>query len=151
MQKVTAGVLTGLVLGTVHGLVSDGGVSGGTVLFLSALARGSQGVINGLLAAYLVRAKTPLWRGGLVGAVIGAILGVVAGAQAQGSIPRASPLTTANPAAPSAPPRCLATAEPYPVQPRVPTTATARGCKAVRSPSTHNTAGASGRRASGSG
>lgn len=84
MRKVTAGVLTGLVLGTMHGLVSDGGASGGTVLFLSALARGSQGVINGLLAAYMVRAKTPLWRGGLVGAVIGAILGVVAGAQAQG-------------------------------------------------------------------
>jgi hypothetical protein len=84
MRKVTAGVMTGLVLGTVHGIVADGGVSGGTVLFLSALARGSQGVINGLLAAYLTPSKTPLWRAGLVGAVIGAILGVVAGAQAQG-------------------------------------------------------------------
>jgi hypothetical protein len=90
MKKVTAGVVTGLILGAVQGIVTEAGDAGNFGLFLAALARGSQGVINGILVAYLAKPTTPLWRGGLVGALIGALLAAVSGAlsdPASGAIP----------------------------------------------------------------
>jgi hypothetical protein len=79
MTKVSAGVLAGLVLGAAHGAWSADGEASGTALFLPILGRASQGIINGVLAAYLTNARTPLWRGGLVGAALGAGLGALAG------------------------------------------------------------------------
>ena len=79
MTKVSAGVLAGLFLGGAHGVWSAGGDASGTALFLSILGRASQGIINGVLAAYLTNPRTPLWRGGLVGCALGAGLGALAG------------------------------------------------------------------------
>jgi hypothetical protein len=83
MKKLTAGVLTGLVLGAVQGAVAEGGHAEAFGLFLAALARGSQGVVYGILASYLTKPMAPLWRGGVIGACIGAALGAVAGFPAQ--------------------------------------------------------------------
>ena len=83
MKKLTAGVVTGLVLGAAQGLLTAGQEGSAFGVFLGALARGSQGVINGILVAYMTRPMTPLWRGGLTGGVIGAVLGLVAGSQGQ--------------------------------------------------------------------
>jgi hypothetical protein len=81
MKKVTAGVVTGLLLGAVQGVASADPGAQPFDVFLAALARGSQGVINGVLAAYLTRPMTPLWRGALLGAAVGAGLGAVASLQ----------------------------------------------------------------------
>ncbi len=78
MKKLTAGVVTGLVLGAVQGVVTEAPDADAFGMFLGALGRGSQGVINGILVAYMTRPMTPLWRGGLTGAMVGAVLAVVA-------------------------------------------------------------------------
>ena len=83
MTKVSAGVLAGLLLGAAQGVISAGTGEGGMALFLAILGRASQGIINGVLAAYAIKAKSPLWRGGLIGAALGAGLGVLAGIPAQ--------------------------------------------------------------------
>jgi hypothetical protein len=46
---------------------------------LPILGRASQGIIAGVLTAYLTKPKTPLWRGALTGTAIGAGLGFLAG------------------------------------------------------------------------
>jgi hypothetical protein len=79
MNKVSAGVLTGLVLGAAHGVLTRHADAKGVDLFLPILGRASQGIINGVLAAYMTRRKTPLWQGGFVGALLGAGLGFLAG------------------------------------------------------------------------
>jgi len=43
------------------------------------LGRASQGIINGVLAAYVNKGATPLWRGAFWGGLIGLLLGVLAG------------------------------------------------------------------------
>jgi hypothetical protein len=83
VRKLTAGVVTGLVLGAVQGAVTEGEPAGAFGVFLAALARGSQGVVNGILASYLTRPAAPLWIGGAVGAGIGALLGALAGISSQ--------------------------------------------------------------------
>lgn len=79
MTKVTAGVLTGIVLGAAHGLVSSWGEPRAMVIFTTILGRASQGIVNGVLAAYVTEGKTPLWRGALLGGAIGLGLGAISG------------------------------------------------------------------------
>jgi hypothetical protein len=77
VTKVTAGVLAGFVLGALHGLWSARGDAGTGTLVGAVLGRASQGIINGILAAYMARGQSPVWRGALWGAVIGAVLGAL--------------------------------------------------------------------------
>lgn len=79
MTKVTAGVLTGIVLGAAHGVVSAWGEPETQAVLVSVLGRASQGIINGVLAAYLTRGRTPVWRGMLLSGAIGLALGGLAG------------------------------------------------------------------------
>ena len=79
MSKVTAGVLTGIVLGALHGVFSAWGEPKAMDVFTTILGRASQGIINGVLAAYLTRGNTPLWRGALLSGLIGLALGALAG------------------------------------------------------------------------
>lgn len=79
MTKVSAGVLAGFFLGGAQGALSAGGDATGMPLFLAILGRASQGIINGVLAAYFTKPGTPVWRGGLVGAALGAGLGALSG------------------------------------------------------------------------
>ena len=78
MNKVSAGVVTGLLLGAAQGAIMSGGSAHGVEL-LPVLGRASQGIIAGILTGYLTKGKAPLWRGGLTGAAIGAGLGFLAG------------------------------------------------------------------------
>jgi hypothetical protein len=71
MSKVTAGVLTGIVLGALHGVWSAWGEPKAMDVFTT--------ILNGVLAAYVTRGNTPLWRGGLVSGLIGLALGALAG------------------------------------------------------------------------
>jgi hypothetical protein len=48
-------------------------------VFTSILGRASQGIINGVLAAYVTRGSTALWHGALAGGAIGVGLGALAG------------------------------------------------------------------------
>jgi hypothetical protein len=79
MTKVTAGVLVGILLGLLYGLYNARGGLGAAAISASLLGRSSQGIINGVLAAYANKGATPLWRGALSGALIGLGLGVLAG------------------------------------------------------------------------
>jgi len=79
MTKVSAGVLTGILLGIAYGLYNVHGNGTATALSASLLGRSAQGIINGVLAAYANKGAPPLWRGGLWGLLIGLILGVLAG------------------------------------------------------------------------
>jgi hypothetical protein len=79
MTKVTAGVLTGIALGAAHGLVVGWGEPRAFDVFTIVLGRASQGIINGVLAAYVTPGRTPVWRGILLGGAIGLVLGSVAG------------------------------------------------------------------------
>ena len=79
MTKLTAGVLAGLILGILHGVVSSWGDPKAMVVFTTILGRASQGIINGILAAYASRGQTPLWRGALIGSAIGLALGGLSG------------------------------------------------------------------------
>ncbi|HET9950905.1 MAG TPA: hypothetical protein VFS09_03830 [Candidatus Eisenbacteria bacterium] len=78
MNKISAGVVTGLVLGAAQGALTMGGDAKGAEILLPILGRASQGIIAGVLAAYLTKPKTPLWRGALVGVAVGAGLGFLA-------------------------------------------------------------------------
>ncbi len=79
MTKVTAGVLIGIVLGALHGVVSAWGEPKTMVIFTTILGRASQGIVNGVLAAYVTPGNTPLWRGALFSGLIGLLLGALAG------------------------------------------------------------------------
>jgi len=79
MTKVSAGVLAGILLGLLYGLYNVRGGAAAAAISASLLGRSSQGIINGVLAAYANKSATPLWRGGLWGALIGLGLGVLAG------------------------------------------------------------------------
>ena len=79
MTKVSAGVLTGIVLGAAHGLVGAWGEPRVMEVFTSVLGRASQGIITGVLAAYVTPGRTPVWRGALLGGAIGLGLGGLAG------------------------------------------------------------------------
>ena len=78
MNKVSAGVVTGLLLGAVQGALISGGHAKGMELMLPILGRASQGIIAGILTAYRTKAKTPLWLGALTGTAIGTGLGFLA-------------------------------------------------------------------------
>lgn len=79
MTKVTAGVMTGIVLGAAHGVVSAWGEPRMLDIFVAILGRASQGIINGVLAAYVAPGRTPVWRGMLLSGLIGLLLGGIAG------------------------------------------------------------------------
>ncbi len=79
MTKVTAGLLTGLVLGTAYGAVVAFGGQGVAERFPVILGRASQGIINGVLAAWSMKGKRSIWLGGLFGGLIGVGLGGLAG------------------------------------------------------------------------
>jgi len=79
MTKVTAGVVTGIVLGAAHGAVSAWGEPRVLDIFISVLGRASQGIINGVLAAYVAPGRTPVWRGMLLSGLIGLALGGLSG------------------------------------------------------------------------
>ena len=79
MNKISAGVVTGLLLGAAQGALTMGGDAKGVEILLPILGRASQGIIAGLLVAYMTKKKTPLWSGALLGAVVGAGLGFLAG------------------------------------------------------------------------
>ena len=79
MTKLTAGVLAGLVLGTLHGIWVARGDAGATSLAGALLGRASQGIINGVLTAWLAGAKAPAWRPALWGTLLGVLLGALRG------------------------------------------------------------------------
>jgi hypothetical protein len=79
MTKVSAGVLTGIVLGAATGLAGAWGEPRVMDVFTSVLGRASQGIITGVLTAYATPGRTPIWRGALLGAAIGLALGGLAG------------------------------------------------------------------------
>ena len=79
MTKVTAGLLTGLVLGAGYGAVVAIGGRGVAEIFPVVLGRASQGIINGVLAAWAMKGRRSIWLGGLFGGLIGIGLGGLAG------------------------------------------------------------------------
>jgi len=79
MTRETAGVLAGVALGVAHGFLSARGQSEAAVVAATVLGRASQGIINGILAAYATRPGAPIWWTSLWGAVIGAGLGCLSG------------------------------------------------------------------------
>jgi peptidoglycan/LPS O-acetylase OafA/YrhL len=79
MTKVTAGVVTGIVLGAAHGVLSSWGEPRALDVFYSVLGRASQGIVNGVLAAYVARGRSPMWRAMLLSGLIGLALGALAG------------------------------------------------------------------------
>ena len=82
MSKVTAGVLAGILLGLLHGFLTAGAQADAAAISANLLGRMSQGIINGILAAYANKGATPLWRGAIWGVLIGVGLGFLAGLQA---------------------------------------------------------------------
>jgi len=88
MTKVTAGVLAGILLGALYGWYNAGAGATAGAISASLLGRSAQGIINGVLAAYVNKGAAPLWRGALWGALIGLGLGVFAGLSSH-SIPAA--------------------------------------------------------------
>jgi hypothetical protein len=79
MTKVSSGVFTGLVLGGIYGAIISWGVQGPLAIFTTILGRASQGIINGLLAAYAMKGRRSVWLGALLGGLIGVGLGGLAG------------------------------------------------------------------------
>ncbi len=79
MTKVTAGVLTGILLGALYGVYNAHASATAAGVSASLLGRSAQGIINGVLAAYANKGATPVWRGALWGVLIGLGLGVLAG------------------------------------------------------------------------
>ena len=79
MTKVTAGVVTGLVLGAAHGVLSSWGAPHALDVFYSVLGRASQGIVNGVLAAWMVPGRPPMWRAMFLSGLIGVALGGLAG------------------------------------------------------------------------
>lgn len=79
MSKLTVGVLTGLILGVAYGIVNGWEEPRTMGIFMSILGRGSQGIVTGLLAAYVARGRTPMWRAMLLSGIAGLALGGLAG------------------------------------------------------------------------
>ncbi len=79
MSKVSAGVLAGILLGVLHGVLTVRGHADAGAISANIVGRMSQGIINGVLAAYANKGATPLWRGAIWGVLIGAALGFLAG------------------------------------------------------------------------
>lgn len=79
MTKVTAGVITGIALGAAYGVASAWGEPRMLDQFVTILGRASQGIINGVLAAYAAPARTPVWRAMLFSGLIGLALGALGG------------------------------------------------------------------------
>ena len=79
MTKVTAGLLTGLVLGAAYGAAVALGDQSVVEKFPTILGRASQGIINGVLAAWAMKGKHSILLGGLFGGLIGLGLGGLAG------------------------------------------------------------------------
>jgi peptidoglycan/LPS O-acetylase OafA/YrhL len=79
MSKLTAAVLTGLILGVAQGIVIGWGEPRTMGIFMSILGRASQGIVTGLLAAYVSRGRTPMWRAMLLSGIAGLALGGLAG------------------------------------------------------------------------
>jgi len=79
MTREAAGVLAGIVLGALHGFLSTRGQPDASAVAAAVLGRASQGIINGILAAYATRPGAPVWRTALWGALIGAGLGCLSG------------------------------------------------------------------------
>jgi hypothetical protein len=79
MTKVSAGVLTGILLGVLYGLYNARGDMSAAAVSASLLGRSAQGIINGVLAAYANKGNPPMWRGAIWGILIGLGLGVLAG------------------------------------------------------------------------
>ena len=78
MNKISAGVVTGLLLGAAQGVLMKHPGAKGAELILPILGRASQGIVGGILTAYFTRGKTPMWQGAIVGAIVGAGLGCIA-------------------------------------------------------------------------
>lgn len=72
-------MLAGILLGMVHGLVSARREAATATIVATVLGRASQGIINGILAAYATRRGAPPWQAALWGALIGAGLGCLSG------------------------------------------------------------------------
>jgi hypothetical protein len=79
MTKVTAGVVTGIVLGAAHGVVTAWGEPRALEFFTAVLGRASQGIVNGVLAAHVAKGHPPMWRAMLFSGLIGVVLGGLAG------------------------------------------------------------------------
>ena len=79
MKKLTAGVLAGLVLGVLHGIWIASGDVGAASLAGVLLGRASQGIINGILTAWLAGGRMPAWRAAVWGALFGVLLGALRG------------------------------------------------------------------------
>ena len=79
MTKVTAGVLTGIVLGAAHGILSSWGEPRALDIFYSILGRASQGIVNGVLAAWVAQGRPTMWRPMLLSGLIGLVLGGLSG------------------------------------------------------------------------
>lgn len=79
MTREAAGVLAGIALGALHGLLSARGQTDAAAVVSTVLGRASQGIINGILAAYATRPGAPVWRTAAWGALIGAGLGCLSG------------------------------------------------------------------------
>lgn len=77
MTKLTAGVIAGLVLGALHGIWVVRGNAAAASLAGALLGRASQGIINGILTAWMAGARTPAWRTVLVGGLLGVLLGAL--------------------------------------------------------------------------
>jgi hypothetical protein len=79
MTKVSAGILAGVLLGVLYGWYNAREATSATAISASLLGMSSQGIINGILAAYANKGATPLWRGALWGTLIGLGLGALHG------------------------------------------------------------------------
>ncbi len=79
MTRVTAGVLAGVVLGSLYGAWSAREAAEAASLIEIVLGRASQGIVNGILAAYFTPPGSPGWRGALTGAAVGVLLGALRG------------------------------------------------------------------------
>ena len=91
MSKLTAGVLAGLVLGALHGMWAARGDMGATTLAGALLGRASQGIINGILTAWLAGGRMPAWRAAVWGALFGVLLGALRGIAHQAWMTTISP------------------------------------------------------------
>ncbi len=79
MSRVTAGVLAGIVLGSLYGVWSAREAAEVASMIEIVLGRASQGIVNGILAAYFTPPGSPSWRGAITGAAVGVLLGALRG------------------------------------------------------------------------
>ncbi len=79
MSRISGGVLAGIVLGGLYGVWSARGAGDAAAIVGMVLGRASQGIVNGILAAYFTPPRSPAWRGALTGGLIGGLLGALRG------------------------------------------------------------------------